>query len=406
MKCAWGMHMPGATGEDVGPACLMQGKHLGKEEIGSWSCLRPRRNMSSAFNSSRNPSEPVLDVCSGCLVQLNRRNWAYSDVCQRCSFKLWGSDQCGTKIEMKNKVRCECMCSGEPCGRQPGCRYVTCVWCNSRVGVGCCAATEMACHKCTRERWGVFCCSNFNCLNGKFNMFKEWAKCVFKGSRWVWYLTYKGRSVEVPKDLILNISDMTAAYMVGNVDDLIWDEGANLISTLCKCVTYLSGTTTRRWDALEWISCHFHEIVAEYLSTPGGTFHLIDVAYRIYNRVRRTRDRVGPSLFRAMSDWEEETHASARILARMKEAGGLEDSASRELWSKSTHLGRDMCVKMANRLGGYQSRDKKRARCGSDHGDDEAELERRRNALQGYLARHGNGWPSYISVPENWSQDF
>ena len=237
-------------------------------------------------------------------------------------------------------------------------------------------------------------------------MFREWAKCEFKGSRWVWYLMYKGRSVEVTKELILNISDMTAAYMVGNVDDLIWDEGASLVATLCKCVTYLSGTTTRRWDAMDWIGCHIHEILAEYLASVGGAYHLIDAAYCVYDRLKQTRDRVGPSLFRAMSDWEGESQASVKILSRMRESGGLEDSANREMWPECTHLGRDLCLQIAHRLGGFRNRVvKKKARGGLDHEGNESEIERRRNAMQNFLARQGNGWPTYISVPSGWSEE-
>ena len=150
---------------------------------------------------------------------------------------------------------------------------------------------------------------------------------------------------------------------------------------------------------MDWIGCHIHEILAEYLATVGGTYHLIDAAYCVYDRLKQTRDRVGPSLFRAMSDWEEESQASLKILSRMRESSGLEDSADREMWPECTHLGRDVCLQTAHRLGGFRnSLVKKRARGGLGHEETEVEDERRRNAMKNFLARQGNGWPTYISA--------
>ena len=216
--------------------------------------------------------------------------------------------------------------------------------------------------------------------------------------RYVWYLRYKGYKVEVPRDLILNVSDMTANYMAGGVDDLIWDEGANMIATLSRCLTYLSPHGTNRWDTVEILGTSLHEVLAEYLTTEGGTFHLIDVAYRTFERLVLFKQKVGSAYMKALSDWEEECHASSRILKYMRESGALEDKGNRMMWPDMTHLGRDVCRQMVYQLGEVEyRRGRKRTRYQNEVERVNAEYEQRRHVMNELLLKHGNDWPMYDS---------
>ena len=93
-------------------------------------------------------------TCEECFTITEMRKKAYLSTCQECSFKKWSGPNDGTKVLRQHKVRCGCLCwSGSPCGKKPGSRFIECTWCNTKVAVGCCAATGMACHMCTNSFW-------------------------------------------------------------------------------------------------------------------------------------------------------------------------------------------------------------------------------------------------------------
>ena len=129
---------------------------------------------------------------------------AYQSVCQKCSFRMWSKKEDGIRVYNKNTI-CGCMCQGIVCGKKPGSRYIQCIWCNTKVAVGCCAATGVACHRCTQKEWGTL-----NFTDWGAHPLKQWVRC-YDGKMVVHILGYSG---SVHLEDIRRISDVISFYMM------------------------------------------------------------------------------------------------------------------------------------------------------------------------------------------------
>ena len=264
------------------------------------------------------------------------------------------------------------------------------------MGPGCCAATANACHMCTDRFWSIKCCGEVKCaFRQDGNLFNKWVRVNVPVGQTptLWWILYDGQEKLAEVELVRSLSDMTAVYMAGGAHELLQDNSCDFLDNILRVGLLFHPISDRwLWDIAALLRCELPKILMEYLHTHGGTASFIAVAVNSVSRMYQTRVMCGSDYVSAMESAEEDENIAEKYLNHMHDRGLLEsDRADREMWEKSSPMGRDVCFGVASQLGqvppcsGFR-----RVRYISHEESERQEHIRRVAAMRSYIRQHGN----------------
>ena len=180
------------------------------------------------------------------------------------------------------------MCVGTICGKRPGSRYIECMWCNTKVAVGCCAATGSACHRCTQKEWGTW---DFVTDEDAYPLCK-WVS-YHDGNLLVQVQGYSGR---VHLEDIGRISDVISCYMMEGLVHAVMPTDA-LFNSLANVLWSIY--PIKHWEQYtkDVIKREFPLLIAAFVKTKGGTAKFLELAMDIYRDNLIRYDKTGPHWF-------------------------------------------------------------------------------------------------------------